>query len=124
MTMSSGDPRFFPQYSNALDCSEHQTLGIPTVDSSISALGGCPYSPNSTGNVSTEDVVYLLSCSGVPTTLIPEPQASEQLIESNETFAKLCETGEWISSELGRDNGSRVGKAWRGRRDRAEKECK
>jgi len=92
------------------------------VDSSISALGGCPYSPNSTGNVSTEDVLYLLSCSNIPTTLIPKPIPSEQLIEENDTFAKLCETGEWISSELGRENGSRVGKAWRGRRDRAEKE--
>ncbi|GAA5913912.1 hydroxymethylglutaryl-CoA lyase [Sporobolomyces salmoneus] len=98
-----------------------KTLGITTVDSSISALGGCPYSPNSTGNVSTEDVLYLLSCSNVPTTLIPNPMPSEQLIEENETFAKLCETGEWISRELGRENGSRVGKAWRQRRERAEK---
>ncbi|GAA6007826.1 hypothetical protein JCM11491_003979 [Sporobolomyces phaffii] len=113
-------------YGTALASVLHcvKILGITTVDSSISALGGCPYSPNSTGNVSTEDVVYLLSCSGVPTTLVPEPQASEQLIEGDETFAKLCETGEWISSELGRDNGSRVGKAWRGRRDRAEKRGK
>ncbi|GAA5998210.1 hypothetical protein JCM5350_000548 [Sporobolomyces pararoseus] len=110
-------------YGTALASVLHcvKNLGIRTIDSSISALGGCPYSPNSTGNVSTEDVLYLLSCSNIPTTLIPEPVPSEQLVESNETFAKLCETGEWISRELGRENGSRVGKAWRGRKDRAEK---
>ena len=39
-------------------------------------------------------------------------------MESNEVFGKLCEVGEWISSELGRENGSRVGKAWRGRKER------
>ncbi|GAA5881441.1 hypothetical protein JCM16303_005651 [Sporobolomyces ruberrimus] len=110
-------------YGTALASVLHcvKTLGVPTVDSSISALGGCPYSPNSTGNVATEDVLYLLSCSGIPTTLIPDALPSEELMEGHVAFAKLCETGEWISRELERDNGSRVGKAWRGRQDRREK---
>jgi len=36
-------------------------------------------------------------------------------------FGRLCEVGEWISRELGRENGSRVGKAWRGRQERMRK---
>lgn len=35
-------------------------LGIATVDSSVSGLGGCPYAPGAAGNVATEDVVYML----------------------------------------------------------------
>jgi hydroxymethylglutaryl-CoA lyase len=35
-------------------------LGIATVDSSVSGLGGCPYAPGASGNVATEDVVYML----------------------------------------------------------------
>ncbi|GAA6059820.1 hypothetical protein JCM10212_003732 [Sporobolomyces blumeae] len=120
-------------YGTALASVLHavQILGISTVDSSLSSLGGCPYSPNSTGNVSTEDVLYLLSTSAIPTKLIPHPLASEELFDfassssstsdSRATFHRLCETGEWISRELGRENGSRVGKARRARKDRAEK---
>ncbi|KPV76155.1 uncharacterized protein RHOBADRAFT_34767 [Rhodotorula graminis WP1] len=79
-------------------------LGIRTVDSSIAALGGCPYSPGATGNVATEDVLYALSASEIPTTVL--------------AFDELCQVGEWISAELGRENGSRVGKAMKGRRER------
>ena len=46
---------------------EALTLGVCTVDSSIAGLGGCPYAPGSSGNVATEDVVYLLKGEGLET---------------------------------------------------------
>ena len=46
---------------------EALTLGVCTVDSSIAGLGGCPYAPGSSGNVATEDVVYLLKGEGLDT---------------------------------------------------------
>jgi hydroxymethylglutaryl-CoA lyase len=42
-------------------------LGIAVIDSSVSGLGGCPYAPNSSGNVATEDVVYMLQGLGIAT---------------------------------------------------------
>ena len=42
-------------------------MGINTVDSSVSGLGGCPYVKGATGNVATEDVVYMLNGMGVKT---------------------------------------------------------
>ena len=107
-------------------------LGIRTVDSSIAALGGCPYSPGATGNVATEDVLYALSASGVPTTVLPDPDvAAGEKWEvlggagwgddaRSRAFDELCRVGEWISAELRRENGSRVGKAMKGRRERDE----
>ncbi|KWU41289.1 aldolase [Rhodotorula sp. JG-1b] len=93
--------------ANVLHC---VSLGVPTVDSSVAALGGCPYSPGATGNVSTEDVVYALHESNIP---------------SSARFEELCEVGEWVSEAIGRANGSRVGKAVRGRKQReAQKKAK
>jgi hydroxymethylglutaryl-CoA lyase len=56
-------------------------LGIKVVDASIGGLGGCPYAPGASGNVSTEDVVYLLSGLG---------------IEHGLSLDKIRETGKWI----------------------------
>jgi len=42
-------------------------MGVIVVDSSIAGLGGCPYAPGASGNVSTEDVVYLLHGLGIKT---------------------------------------------------------
>lgn len=102
-------------------------LGVPTVDSSVAALGGCPYSPGATGNVSTEDVVYALHESGLPSTFLPAPAPGSLLawhdrggLEGRTRFEKLCEVGEWVSEAIGRTNGSRVGKAVRGRKQREE----
>jgi len=39
--------------------------GISTIDSSVAGLGGCPYAPGATGNVATEDVVYMLNGMGI-----------------------------------------------------------
>jgi len=44
-------------------------MGVSVVDSSIAGLGGCPYARGATGNVSTEDVVYLLHGLGIKTVL-------------------------------------------------------
>ncbi|KAK4058545.1 hypothetical protein OIO90_000707 [Microbotryomycetes sp. JL221] len=110
--------------ANVLRCVE---LGIPTVDSSISALGGCPYSPGATGNVSTEDVVYALESSGLATTsLLPPVQPGQDVDdlldggERGQAFEKLAEVGRWVSQELGRSNGSKAGEAVLRRRERRQ----
>ncbi|GAA5888532.1 hypothetical protein JCM5296_001060 [Sporobolomyces johnsonii] len=116
--------------ANVLHC---VSLGIPTVDSSIASLGGCPYSPGSTGNVSTEDVLYALSTSGIATTVLPDPDhlpssswSWEDLLDGQgeraRKFEEICAVGEWVSGRLGRENGSRVGRAMKGRRERRHRE--
>ena len=68
--------------------------GIATVDSSVAGLGGCPYAKGASGNVATEDVVYMLNGLGIETGL---------------DLSALSLAGKRISSVLGRANGSRVG---------------
>ncbi|KAI4184208.1 MAG: hypothetical protein L6R41_004909 [Letrouitia leprolyta] len=70
--------------------------GIRTFDSSVGGLGGCPFSKGATGNVATEDLVYCLHSLGAKTGVDVE---------------KMAEIGDWISTELGRWNDSRAGKA-------------
>ena len=70
--------------------------GIRTFDSSVSGLGGCPYSKGATGNVATEDLLHCLHSLGATTGVDIE---------------KMAEIGSWISKELGRPNDSRAGKA-------------
>lgn len=70
--------------------------GIAVIDSSVAGLGGCPYAKGASGNVATEDVVYLLQGMGIDTGV---------------DLARLAATGDWISRKLGRPNGSRVGQA-------------
>ncbi|XP_054791392.1 hydroxymethylglutaryl-CoA lyase, mitochondrial-like [Prosopis cineraria] len=71
-------------------------MGISTVDSSVSGLGGCPYAKGATGNVATEDVVYLLNGLGVKT---------------NVDLRKLMAAGEYICKHLGRVSGSKAATA-------------
>lgn len=71
--------------------------GIRIIDSSVAGLGGCPYAPGASGNVATEDVVYLLNGLGM---------------ETGVNLERLVDTGRWISQQLGRHNGSKVGLAW------------
>ncbi|GEM06600.1 hydroxymethylglutaryl-CoA lyase [Rhodotorula toruloides] len=112
--------------SSILQC---VSLGVRTVDSSIASLGGCPYSPGATGNVSTEDVLYALYHSGIPSSFFPAPPEAgrgillgwEGVKEDKERFERLCDAGEWVSERLGRANGSRVGRAVRGKRERDER---
>jgi hydroxymethylglutaryl-CoA lyase len=68
-------------------------MGIATVDSSVAGLGGCPYARGASGNVATEDVVYLLNGLGV---------------EHGIDLDKLIAAGNDISRQLGRKSGSRV----------------
>ena len=70
--------------------------GIATLDSSVAGLGGCPYARGATGNVATEDVVYLLNGLG---------------IESGVDLDKLVSAGNMISRHLGRENQSRAARA-------------
>ena len=71
-------------------------FGLRTFDSSISGLGGCPYAKGATGNVATEDVVYLLQGLGADTGI---------------DLDALVDTSAWISERLGRAPGSRVARA-------------
>jgi hydroxymethylglutaryl-CoA lyase len=72
-------------------------MGVTTIDSSVGGLGGCPYAKGATGNVATEDVVYMLEGLGVKTGV---------------DLTLLAETGQWICDAIGRENGSKAGKAW------------
>ncbi|TVT89481.1 hydroxymethylglutaryl-CoA lyase [Pseudomonas sp. RGB] len=70
--------------------------GITVFDSSIAGLGGCPYAKGASGNVATEDVVYLLNGLGIDTGI---------------DLQALILAGQQISSVLGRPTGSRVARA-------------
>ena len=78
--------------ANILACLE---LGVSAIDSAASGLGGCPYAAGASGNVATEDVVYMLDGMGVKTGIDLE---------------KLVAAGQQISRELGREPASRVGR--------------
>lgn len=67
--------------------------GVVTFDASVAGLGGCPYAAGASGNVATEDVVYMLDGLG---------------IETGVRLAALVETSAWICERLGRSNGSKV----------------
>ena len=71
-------------------------MGVWNFQSSVAGLGGCPYAKGATGNVATEDVVYLLHGMG---------------IETGIDLDALVDAGAWISERLGRPSGSRVGRA-------------
>ncbi|PKO35564.1 MAG: hydroxymethylglutaryl-CoA lyase [Betaproteobacteria bacterium HGW-Betaproteobacteria-7] len=71
-------------------------LGIATFDASVAGLGGCPYARGASGNVASEDVVYLLHGLG---------------IETGIDLAKLAAIGDWISSAINRPNGAKAGRA-------------
>ena len=68
-------------------------LGVSVIDASVSGLGGCPYAQGASGNVATEDVVYMLHGIGIKTGVDIE---------------KLIETGRFISDVFGRLPQSRV----------------
>jgi hydroxymethylglutaryl-CoA lyase len=70
--------------------------GVRTFDSSVSGLGGCPYAKGATGNVATEDLVYMLEGLG---------------IETGVDSTRLRRAGEFISAALGREPGSKAARA-------------
>ena len=79
--------------ANILSCLEE---GVRVVDSAVSGTGGCPYAKGATGNVASEDVVYMLHGLGLRTGI---------------DLPALADVGRWLSGLLGRDTGSKVGKA-------------
>jgi hydroxymethylglutaryl-CoA lyase len=70
--------------------------GITAFDASVGGLGGCPFAPGATGNVATEDVLFLLHGLG---------------LETGIDLAAVAKIGAWISDKLGRPNMSRAGNA-------------
>jgi hydroxymethylglutaryl-CoA lyase len=76
--------------ANILACLEE---GVRVVDAAVSGTGGCPYAPGASGNVATEDVVYMLEGMGFDTGV---------------NLDALIATGRWLSTLLGRPSGSRV----------------
>ena len=52
---------------DVISLASFRQMGVSVVDSSISGLGGCPYAPGASGNVATEDVVYMLDGLGIET---------------------------------------------------------
>ena len=79
--------------ANILACLEE---GVAVVDSSVSGTGGCPYAKGATGNVASEDVVYMLDGLGIATGI---------------DLPALIATGLWLSAQLGRETSSRVARA-------------
>jgi isopropylmalate/homocitrate/citramalate synthase len=77
--------------------------GIDTIDSSVAGLGGCPYAHGASGNVATEDVLYMLKGLGVETGI---------------DLDKVVDAAEFITGVLGRPSRSRAGLAISARRQR------
>jgi len=76
--------------ANILACLDE---GVRVVDSAVSGTGGCPYAHGATGNVATEDVVYMLEGLGMSTGV---------------DLPKLVDAGRWLAALLGRATGSKV----------------
>jgi hydroxymethylglutaryl-CoA lyase len=70
--------------------------GIAVIDSSVAGLGGCPYAKGASGNVASEDVLYMLTGLGVATSV---------------DLARLAAAGQFISKELGREPASKAARA-------------
>lgn len=79
--------------------------GVRTVDSAVSGLGGCPYSPGATGNIDSESVIYALEREGYQTGI---------------DLNIMAKTGQWISDQLNRPNNSSAGRAILSRLQREE----
>jgi hydroxymethylglutaryl-CoA lyase len=76
--------------ANILACIEE---GVRVVDAAVSGTGGCPYARGASGNVATEDVVYMLHGMGLSTGV---------------DLPALIDAGRWLSALLGRASGSKV----------------
>jgi len=71
-------------------------MGVAVIDASVAGLGGCPYAAGASGNVATEDAVYLLQGLGLDTGI---------------DLDSLVQTGAWISAQLGRQPSSKAARA-------------
>jgi len=71
-------------------------MGMATFDASVAGLGGCPYAAGASGNVATEDVLFMLHGLG---------------IETGVNLDRVAEAGRWICARLGREPASKTGRA-------------
>ena len=90
--------------ANILACLE---MGVSVFDASVAGLGGCPYAAGASGNVATEDVVWMLQGMGVQTGV---------------DLGRLVDTAAWISKQMGREPASRVARALLARETRSRQE--
>ena len=79
--------------ANVLACLEE---GVRTVDAAVAGSGGCPYAAGASGNLASEDLVYMLNGLGLHTGV---------------DLSALAATGQWLSQQLGHPNRSRTGTA-------------
>ena len=79
--------------ANILACLEE---GVRVIDSAVSGTGGCPYAKGATGNVASEDVIYMLHGLGMTTGI---------------DLDQMIATGAWLAAELGKETSSRVTRA-------------
>ena len=79
--------------ANVLACLEE---GVAVVDSAVAGAGGCPYAKGASGNLASEDLVYMLHGLGIDTGV---------------DLPRLAETGRWLAGLLGRETGSKAGQA-------------
>ncbi|MCC7249597.1 MAG: hydroxymethylglutaryl-CoA lyase [Lysobacter sp.] len=95
--MSALAVHFHDTYGQAL-ANVHACLeeGVRVVDAAVSGAGGCPYAKGATGNVATEDVIYMLHGLGLRTGV---------------DLAALAAVGRWLAQLLGRESGSKVSRA-------------
>ena len=63
-------------------------LGVDSIDASIGGIGGCPFAAAATGNIPTDDLLYMLSRSG---------------LETGVELSKIIDTSRWLEQELGRE---------------------
>ena len=64
------------------------SAGVTSLDASIGGIGGCPFAPAATGNIPTDDLLYMFERSGV---------------ETGVSLEKIIETSNWLAEKLGRD---------------------
>ena len=79
--------------ANVAACIE---AGVRVADSAVAGTGGCPYARGASGNVASEDLVYMLHGMGIDTGI---------------DLQSLAATGRWLAARLGRQTGSKVGRA-------------
>jgi hydroxymethylglutaryl-CoA lyase len=79
-------------------------MGVATFDSSVAGLGGCPYAKGASGNVATEDVLYMLHGLGIATGV---------------DLDQVVDTGQWICRLIGKEPVSKAGRAIAAKRNRA-----
>jgi Isopropylmalate/homocitrate/citramalate synthases len=82
--------------ANVAACIEE---GVRVADSAVAGTGGCPYARGASGNVASEDLVYMLHGMGIDTGI---------------DLDALADTGRWLATRLGRQTGSKVGRALEG----------